>query len=213
MSIPEVFFRETIDLNRYSNAVANKFVENYNQIIYTTTQKLVELDKRQRKAGVDIAVAPQTRKRLRAILAQSKASMDRRNKDATKQMIKEMEGLAKIQTGFIEGELQKAVKSGGIPINSVAVNHRYATSFVNRDFVSARLQPQEITSLLTLFTAGTITQETLLNQLSAGEVLGDDFDVEEEIEGTQSGGLTESEPPEEPDPDPEDEEEEAPEEE
>ena len=211
MSIPEVFFRETIDLNRYSNAVANKFVENYIQVIYSATQQLIELDKRQKKAGVDIAIAPQTRKRLRAIIAQSKASMDRWSKDATKQMIKEMEGLAKIQTGFIEGELQKAVKSGGIPINSVAVNQRYATSFVNRDFVSSRLQPQEITSLLTLFTAGTITQETLLNQLSAGEVLGDDFDVEEEIEGTQSGGLTESEPPEEPDPEPE--EEEAPEEE
>ena len=133
MSIPEVFFRETIDLNRYSNAVANKFVENYIQIIYDTTKQLVELDKRQKKAGVNIAVAPQTRKRLRAILAQSKASMGRWNKDATKQMIKEMEGLAKIQTGFIEGELQKAVKSGGIPINSVAVNQRYATSFVKTD--------------------------------------------------------------------------------
>ena len=82
-----------------------------------------------------------------------------------------------------------------------------ASSFVNRDFVSSRLQPQEIQSLLQLFTAGTITQETLLNQLSAGEVLGDDFDVEEEIEGTQSGGLTETEPPEEPDPEPEVEEE------
>ena len=81
------------------------------------------------------------------------------------------------------------------------------SSFVNRDFVSSRLQPQEIQSLLQLFTAGTITQETLLNQLSAGEVLGDDFDVEEEIEGTQSGGLTETEPPEEPDPEPEVEEE------
>ena len=133
MSIPEVFFRETIDLNRYSNAVANKFVENYIQVIYDTTKQLVELDKRQKKAGVNIAVAPQTRKRLRAILAQSKASMDRWSKDATKQMIKEMEGLAKIQTGFIEGELQKAVKSGGIPINSVAVNQRYATSFVKTD--------------------------------------------------------------------------------
>ena len=62
--------------------------------------------------------------------------------------------------------------------------------------------------MLTLFTAGTITQETLLNQLSAGEVLGDDFDVEEEIEGTQQGGLTEVEPPEEPDEEPEEEEEE-----
>jgi hypothetical protein len=80
------------------------------------------------------------------------------------------------------------------------------SSFVNRDFVSARLEPQEIQSLLTLFTAGTITQETLLNQLSAGEVLGDDFDVEEEIEGTQQGGLTEVEPPEEPDEEPEEEE-------
>jgi len=133
MSIPEVFFRETIDLNRYSNAVANKFVENYIQVIYNATQQLIELDKRQKKAGVDIAVAPQTRKRLRAIIAQSKASMDRWSKDATKQMIKEMEGLAKIQTGFIESELQKAVKSGNIPINSVAVNQRYATSFVKTD--------------------------------------------------------------------------------
>jgi len=72
------------------------------------------------------------------------------------------------------------------------------SSFVNRDFVSTRLEPQEITSLLTLFTAGTISQETLLNQLSSGEVLGDDFDIEGEMESTQSGGLVEMESPEEP---------------
>jgi len=69
------------------------------------------------------------------------------------------------------------------------------SSFVNRDFVSARLQPQEITSLLTLFTAGTITQETLLTQLSSGEILGDDFDVMDEVEKTQLGGLVENDPP------------------
>jgi len=67
--------------------------------------------------------------------------------------------------------------------------------FVNRDFVSARLEPQEIQSLLALFTSGTISQETLLNQLSAGEILGDDFDVEDEIETTQNGGLTERQEP------------------
>jgi len=72
------------------------------------------------------------------------------------------------------------------------------SSFVNRDFVTARLEPQEIQAYLQLFTSGSISQETLLNQLTAGEILGDDFDVEEEIESTQSGGLTESEPPEEP---------------
>ena len=73
------------------------------------------------------------------------------------------------------------------------------SSFVNRDFVTARLEPQEIQSLLALFTAGTISQETLLTQLSSGEILGDDFDVEEEVEATQSGGLIEMEAPTEPD--------------
>ena len=69
------------------------------------------------------------------------------------------------------------------------------SSFVNRDFVTARLEPQEIQSLLQLFTAGTISQETLLTQLSSGEILGDDFDVEEEVEATQAGGLVEMEAP------------------
>ena len=70
------------------------------------------------------------------------------------------------------------------------------SSFINRDFLATRLEPQEIQALLQLYTAGTITQETLLNQLSAGEVLGDEFDVEEEIEATQTGGLIEMDKPE-----------------
>tara|TARA_R100001198_G_scaffold438_1_gene354 strand:+ start:5560 stop:7005 length:1446 start_codon:yes stop_codon:yes gene_type:complete len=70
------------------------------------------------------------------------------------------------------------------------------SSFINRDFLATRLEPQEIQSLLQLYTAGTITQETLLNQLSAGEVLGDEFDVEEEVEATQNGGLLDMQRPE-----------------
>ena len=69
-------------------------------------------------------------------------------------------------------------------------------SFINRDFLATRLEPQEIQALLQLYTAGTITQETLLNQLSAGEVLGDEFNVEEEVEATQTGGLIEMDKPE-----------------
>jgi len=61
--------------------------------------------------------------------------------------------------------------------------------YVNRDFLGTRLEPQEIQALLQLYTAGTITQETLLLQLSEGEVLGDDFDVDGELEATQAGGL------------------------
>ena len=67
------------------------------------------------------------------------------------------------------------------------------SSFVNRDFLSTRLEPKEIQSLLQLYTAGTITQKTLLDQLTQGEVLGDEFDVEEEIEATQMGGLIDAE--------------------
>ena len=63
------------------------------------------------------------------------------------------------------------------------------SSYVNRDFLGARLDPQEVSSLLQLYTAGTITQETLLNQLSEGEVLGDEFDVDAELEATANAGL------------------------
>ena len=70
------------------------------------------------------------------------------------------------------------------------------SSFVNRDFLGSRLDPQEIQALLQLYTAGTITQKTLLDQLYEGEVLGDEFDVEEELESTQAGGLIEMAAPE-----------------
>ena len=62
--------------------------------------------------------------------------------------------------------------------------------FVNRDFLGSRLDPQEINSLKELWTSGAITQETLLKQLEAGEVLGDDFEIEEELLAVQQEGLT-----------------------
>ena len=68
-------------------------------------------------------------------------------------------------------------------------NEAAGSSHVNRDFMGTRLEPQEINSLLQLYTAGTITQETLLQQLSDGEVLGDDFDVDEELEATANAGM------------------------
>jgi hypothetical protein len=68
-------------------------------------------------------------------------------------------------------------------------NEAAGSSRVNRDFMGTRLDPAEINSLLQLYTAGTITQETLLQQLSDGEVLGDDFDVEEELDATANAGM------------------------
>jgi len=87
------------------------------------------------------------------------------------------------------------------------INAEAGSCFVNRDFLSQRLEPQEIQALLQLYTSGSITQETLLKQLHEGEVLGDEFDVEEEIESTQNGGLVEMAQPKEVEPEPEPEEE------
>ena len=87
--------------------------------------------------------------------------------------------------------------------NSLAYHAQYlgsneaGSSFVNRDFLASRLDPQEIQSLLSLYTAGTITQKTLLDQLTEGEVLGDEFDVEEELEATEMGGLIDMQQPQE----------------
>lgn len=152
MSIPEVFFRETIDVGRFSNALATKYVQNYAVIILTATDKLKKIDVRQQRAGEGVVVAPQTRKRLRAIIAQSKASMDKWSKETTKGMIKEIADFAEVQTSFIENELKKAVKSGNIPINSVAVNKKYASSFIKTD-------PTE----LNIFTSKQFTEDDFKN--------------------------------------------------
>ena len=63
------------------------------------------------------------------------------------------------------------------------------SSYVNRDFLGQKLDAQDVSSLLQLYTAGTITQKTLLDRLSEGEILGDQFEVEAELEATQIDGL------------------------
>ena len=67
MSVPSELFRNAIDLNRYSNSVARRVIIAYNQIILDAVQQL---------QGIDEAAAPVKAARLRAILAQLKASLD-----------------------------------------------------------------------------------------------------------------------------------------
>ena len=69
------------------------------------------------------------------------------------------------------------------------------SSFVNRDFLASRLDPQDVQALIQLRAQNEITQKTLLSQLTEGEVLGDDFDIEEELESTATGGLVDMNPP------------------
>lgn len=136
MSTPEVFFRETIDLNRYSNSVALKYVVNYNEIILNAAKQLRSIDQRQvteiAKGGARI-IAPQTRKRLRAIIKQSKDSLDTWWLRSAIDMGTEMQGVAELQSEFIQNELKKVTASGNVPINSVAISDKYAESVIMTD--------------------------------------------------------------------------------
>jgi SPP1 gp7 family putative phage head morphogenesis protein len=136
MSIPEVFFRETIDLNRFSNAVAKKYAVTYNEVILNAAKQLREIDERQvaeiAKGGARI-IAPQTRKRLRAIIKQAKDSLNTWSGVTARDFKKELQGITLLQRDFIVNELKKVTASGDVPINSVAISPKYAESVIMTD--------------------------------------------------------------------------------
>ena len=133
MSIPEVFFRETIDLNRFSNAVAKKYAVTYNEIIVNAAKQLKQIDLRQQAADAGVVIAPQTRKRLRAIIAQAKASLNTWSGRTANDFKKELQGVTILQRDFIVKELKKVTASGNVPINSVAISPKYADSVIMKD--------------------------------------------------------------------------------
>ena len=133
MSIPEVFFRETIDLNRFSNAVAKKYAVTYNEVILNAAKRLREIDFRQRRAGEAVIIAPETRKRLRAIIKQAKDSLNTWSSATARDFKKELQGITLLQRDFIVNELKKVTASGDVPINSVAISPKYADSFISVD--------------------------------------------------------------------------------
>ncbi len=133
MSIPEVFFRETIDLNRFSNAVAKRYAVTYNEVILNAAKRLREIDFRQRRAGEAVIIAPETRKRLRAIIKQAKDSLNTWSGATARDFKKELQGITLLQRDFIVNELKKVTASGDVPINSVAISPKYADSFISTD--------------------------------------------------------------------------------
>ena len=129
----------------------------------------------------ELGLAAVLGQKLSAETAESK-KIDRSQGDSTMQVV------AQQMQDMIDNSLLYHAKYLG--------TNESGSCFVNRDFLASRLDPEDISSLLALYTAGTITQETILKQLVEGEVLGDEFDVEEELQATEEGGLIATEPPE-----------------
>ena len=138
-------------------------------------QRLEQIEKQINSLGLSAVLG----QKLSAETAESKR-IDRSQGDSTMMVIAQQ----------MQDMIDNCLRFHAMYLNIAEVG----SSLVNRDFIGDRLEPQEIQAMLQLYTAGTITQETLLTQLSDGECLGDDFDVEAEIEATQNGGLVEAAP-------------------
>ena len=124
MSIPESFYRQSIDLNRYSNRIAREIVTNYNNVILDLTYQLATID----EVTSPVAVA-----RIRAMLTQFKESLENWSVEGTSYMADQLQSLAIFQTEFVANELQKILPVGAANVNTVQVSGNFARSLVYTD--------------------------------------------------------------------------------
>jgi SPP1 gp7 family putative phage head morphogenesis protein len=125
MSTPESLYRNAIDLNRYSNSVARRVINAYNDIIIDAVNQLRVID--------DLA-APVKAARLRGILAQLKESLAGWAGDASELMVPELQGLAELQSEFVTEELRKALPVGSRDaVRTVEISPQFAQSVVTTD--------------------------------------------------------------------------------
>ena len=125
MSTPAALYRNAIDLNRYSNSVARRVINAYNDIIIDATNQLRTID--------DLA-APNKAARLRGILAQLKQSLAGWAGDATELTATELQGLAELQSEFVTDQLRKVLPAGSRDaVRTVEISPQFAQSVVTTD--------------------------------------------------------------------------------
>jgi SPP1 gp7 family putative phage head morphogenesis protein len=125
MSTPAALYRNAIDLNRYSNSVARRVINAYNDIIIDATNQLRTID--------DLA-APDKAARLRGILAQLKDSLATWAGDATELTATELQGLAELQSEFVADQLRKVLPAGARDaVRTVEISPQFAQSVVTTD--------------------------------------------------------------------------------
>ena len=126
MSTPARLYKNAIDLNRYSNSVARRVINSYNDIIIDAVNQLRTIDE---------LAAPVKAARLRSILAQMKESLDGWAGDSTELTATELQGIAELQSQFVADELRKALPEGiaNSAVNTVEISPQFAESVVTTD--------------------------------------------------------------------------------
>ena len=105
--IPAAFYRNAIDLNRFSNSVSKKLVTSYNNVILKAVEQLEKIEKQPLNKRPAYKTA-----RLRALIKQTKESLNSWADGSVDELIAELEGVAKVQAGFIENQLKKSIPQG-----------------------------------------------------------------------------------------------------
>tara|TARA_R100000030_G_scaffold43726_1_gene33048 strand:+ start:1253 stop:2452 length:1200 start_codon:yes stop_codon:yes gene_type:complete len=135
MSEPEAFYRQAIDLNRYSNYVALNVMRAYNDIVIDALQKLDDVG----------SLNPREAARLNALLAQVRESLDTWAGDTSVYLVQEFNGLARLQADFISGQIKDVVKPSLVnAVSTVEITPDFARSVVladPTDISAAVLQP------------------------------------------------------------------------
>tara|TARA_B100001094_G_scaffold260862_1_gene261426 strand:+ start:3117 stop:5351 length:2235 start_codon:yes stop_codon:yes gene_type:complete len=131
---PAILYRNAIDLNRFSNGVQNRLVKANKKVLVRAIEQLAKIDDSE-KPSYKAA-------RLRALLKQTKESLGTWRKESVAVMIKELEGIADVQAGFVESQIEKALPSGvlrselnpaGYSVQTVAVSPDFAKAVVTKD--------------------------------------------------------------------------------
>lgn len=125
MATPSSLYRNAIDLNRFSNSVSRQIVSSYNDIIIDAVNQLRTIDE---------LAAPVKAARLRAILAQLKASLGTWSTNSVQSVAAELQGLSLLQSDFVTDQLRRALPAGARNIvNTVEISPQFAQSVVTTD--------------------------------------------------------------------------------
>ena len=124
--IPETYFRNSLDLNRFENKVSKELIQSYNRIIIDSVRKLEAIERLPKASQPKYTAA-----RLRSLLAQTKKSLEGWSNSSSRELIKDLDGIAKLQSEFVEEQLKKVLPAGmRSSVRSVEVSPKFAEAVV-----------------------------------------------------------------------------------
>ena len=127
--VPESYYRKALDLNRFSNSVANKLLESYRRQIVRAVRELERIDKMPSSKKPQFKAA-----RMRALIKQNLDAMKKWSGQSVEELIKQLDGLADIEVAFARAELQRVVPAAvKTQVRTVEVTESFAKAVVKAD--------------------------------------------------------------------------------